>query len=104
VPVHVAGGGHCILIVTFHYAIWFETGSKLVADRFDAGRGPASSCHFAVSKLDDRPNFSSLQVCDQLRTSLEPDSVMEFGLNQPFVFRNSKYHNIHYFCVLCCLL
>ena len=39
----------------------------------------------------DRPNFSSLQVCeqlrtifdaicDQLRTSFEPDSVMEFGL------------------------
>ena len=30
-------------------------------------------------KLHDRPNFSSLQVCDQLRTSFEPDSVMEFG-------------------------
>jgi len=28
----------------FHYAIWFEAGSKPVADRFKAGRGPASSC------------------------------------------------------------
>jgi len=46
----------------FHYA----SGSKLVADRFEAGRGPASSCYFAASKLDDRPIFSSLQVCDQL--------------------------------------
>jgi len=29
----------------FHYAIWFEAGSKLVADRFEleAGSGPASS-------------------------------------------------------------
>ena len=35
-------------------------------------RRPASSC--------DRPNSSSLQVCDQLRTCLWPDSVMEFGL------------------------
>jgi len=28
----------------FHYAIWFKAGSKLVADRFEAGHGPASSC------------------------------------------------------------
>ena len=28
----------------FHYAIWFEADSKPVADRFEAGRGPASSC------------------------------------------------------------
>jgi len=27
----------------FHYAIWFETGSKMVADRFEAGRGRASN-------------------------------------------------------------
>jgi len=26
----------------FHYTIWFEAGSKLVADRFEAGRRPAS--------------------------------------------------------------
>jgi len=26
----------------FHYAKWFEAGSKLVADRFEAGRRPAS--------------------------------------------------------------
>jgi len=26
-----------------HYAIWFEAGSKLVADRFEAGRRPASN-------------------------------------------------------------
>jgi len=26
----------------FHYAILFEAGSKLVADRFEAGRGPVA--------------------------------------------------------------
>jgi len=41
-------------------------------------------------KLHDRPNFSSLQVCDQLRTSFEPDSVMEFGLKQATV-RTSRW-------------
>jgi len=50
----------------FHYAIWSQTGSKLVAD--------------LQLVPDDRPNFCSLQVCDQLRTCLRPDSVMEFGL------------------------
>jgi len=44
------------LKVKFYYAIWFEVGSKLVADRFEAGPRPASN---------------------QLRTI---DSVMEFGL------------------------
>jgi len=42
----------------FHYAIWFEAGSKMVADSFEAGRGP---------------------VGDQLRASFEPDSVTEFN-------------------------
>jgi len=27
----------------FHYASWFEAGSKLVADRFEAGCRPAAS-------------------------------------------------------------
>jgi len=40
-----------LLKAKFHYANWFEAGSKLVADRFEAGR----------------------------RTSFEPASVMEFG-------------------------
>jgi len=40
----------------FHYASWFEAGLKLVADSFEP-------------------------VCDQLRTSFEPASVMEFGFN-----------------------
>ena len=79
------------LKVKFHYAIWFEAGSKLVADRFEAGRGPASSCLFAASKLDDSPNFSSLQVCDQLRTSFEPDSVMEFSFNCTVMFTVAPY-------------
>ena len=120
-----------------HYAIWFEAGSKLVADlqrseiwpiiqlasselarasrtatSFEpvcdqlragssyvdisrqletarswsqTGSKPdsiTSSCQFAASKLDARPNFSSLQVCDQLRASFEPDSVMEYGLKR----------------------
>jgi len=38
----------------FHYASWFEAGSKLVADGLEP-------------------------VCDQLRTNFEPDRVMEFG-------------------------
>ena len=48
----------------FHYASWFEPDSVM-----EFGRGPASSCYFAASKLDDRPDFSSLEVCDQLRTT-----------------------------------
>jgi len=39
----------------FHCAIWSQTGSKLVA--------------VLQLVLDDRPNFCSLHVCDQLRTS-----------------------------------
>ena len=60
-------------------------GSKPVGDRLrtsfepdsvmEFGREPASSCSFAASKLDDRPNFSS----NQLRTSSEPAAVMAFG-------------------------
>jgi len=52
----------------FHYAIWSLTGSKLVAD--------------LQLVVDDRPNFCSLQVWDQLPTCLRPDSVMEFGFNR----------------------
>jgi len=61
----------------------------LVADRSEAGRRPDSSCWLAARELDDRPNSSSLQVCDQLRTCLRPDSVMEFGfsLATPTVLR-----------------
>jgi len=33
-----------IVKAKFHYAIWFEAGSKLVADGFEDGHGPASSC------------------------------------------------------------
>jgi len=42
---------------------WSQTGSMLVADL------PARA-----SELDDRPNSSSLQVCNQLRTCLRPAS------------------------------
>ena len=48
----------CSVKAKFHYLGWFKAGSKLVADRFEAGRRPAS-------------NLSA--------TSFEPDSVMEFG-------------------------
>jgi len=68
----------------FHYAIWFDAGSKLVADRFEAGRGPPigrAGSLLTSYTVHDRPNFSSLQVCDHLRASSESDSVMEFGLN-----------------------
>jgi len=51
----------CFLLkAKFHYDSWFEAGWKLVADRFEAGR-----------------RFEP--VYDQLPTSFEPASVMEFG-------------------------
>jgi len=56
---------NCTVKAKFHYAIWSQTGSKLVAD--------------LQLVPHDRQNFCSLQVCDQLRTYLRPDSVMEFG-------------------------
>jgi len=34
---------HCAVKVKFHYASWFEAGSKLIADRFQAGRRPVSN-------------------------------------------------------------
>jgi len=47
------------------------------------GREPGSSCEFAASKLDDRPNFSSNQLrtgCEPVRSQLRTSySVMEFG-------------------------
>ena len=51
----------------FHYASWFEAGSKLVADRFEA------KFHYAIW-------FEP--ASNQLQTSSEPTSVMEFGLYQ----------------------
>jgi len=52
----------------FHYASWFGASSELAPNMFgtssepasvmEFGREPASSCQFAASKLDDRPNFS----------------------------------------------
>ena len=71
---HVEIARTCTNLVTdrfetkFHYAIWSQTGSKLVADLLPRAR-----------KLDYRPTSSSLQVCDQLRTFVRPNSVMEFG-------------------------
>jgi len=53
----------------FHYASWFEAGSKLVADRFE------SKLHYAIWFEACRRLANS----NQLRTSFEPDSVMEFG-------------------------
>jgi len=35
----------------FHYAIWFEAGSKLVADRFQAGHGPVADLLARASLL-----------------------------------------------------
>jgi len=54
-----------ILKAKFHYAIWSQTSSKLVAD--------------LQLVLDHRPNFCSLQVCHQIRTCLRPNSVMKFS-------------------------
>ena len=55
----------------FHYAIWSESGTC---------RRP-------------RPHSSSLQVCDQIRTCLRPDSIMEFGFSAvTFTFTPSIHH------------
>jgi len=65
--------------IELNVAVRVKAKFSLVADRFEASRRPASSCWLAASELDDRPNSSSLQVCDQLQTCLRPNSVMEFG-------------------------
>jgi len=54
----------------FHYAIWFEAGSRLVRSRSPTSFEPDS-----VMEFDFEP------VCDQLRTSFEAASIMEFGFN-----------------------
>ena len=61
-------GTNCCIKAKFHYASWFEAGSKLVADRFEA------KFIYAIW-------FES--ASNQLRTSSEPASVglMEFGFN-----------------------
>ena len=76
------------------------SGSKLVRSWSRTCRIPVSSCQFAASKLCDMPNFSSLQVCDQLRTSFEPDSVMEFGLQWSVIITASQLSH----CNTCCLI
>ena len=61
----------------FHYASWFEAGSKLVADRFEA------KFHYAIWF-----EAGSKMVADRFRQ--EPDNVMEFGFNNNW----SKYFDI----------
>jgi len=74
---------------------WFEAGLKLVADRFEAGSKLVADrfeakFHYAIcfeagsklarSKLVRSWSPTSFEyVCDRLRTSVEPASVMEFG-------------------------
>jgi len=55
----------------FHYNIWSQTGLRLVADLLARARSLLAS--WMIGQIS-----SSLQVCDQLRTCLRPDSVMEF--------------------------
>ena len=49
-----------------------QTGPRLVADLL-------AGASRAAGELDDGPNSSSLQVCEQVR---DQDSVMEFVLDQ----------------------
>ena len=58
----------------FHYATWFEAGAKLVADRFEA------KFHY-TTWFEPASN--------QLRTSSEPASVMEFGFNSAWKFSSN---------------
>ena len=62
---------------------WFEAGSKLVADSFEAG--------------------SNEPVCDQLRTSFEPDSVVESGLHRKWyaLHVQAAAENGHDSCIIC---
>ena len=74
-----------LLQAKFHYTSWFGARSE-PASVMEFGREPASSCYFAASKLDDRPNFSFEPASNQLRTCSEPApnyiaSVMEFGFS-----------------------
>jgi len=66
-----------LLEAKFHYAIWFEAGSKLIADRFKAGRGPVADLLARASSL-----ISQISARCKSATSFEPDSVMEFGLKR----------------------
>jgi len=61
----------------------FGASSKL-ASVMEFGREPASSCYFAASKLDDRPNFSFEPAPNMFGASskLVSVSVMEFGFIQ----------------------
>jgi len=64
------------------------------------GRGPASSCSFAASKLDDRPNFSSLQVCDQLRTSQRNGIWLQWSNDKTSTFKCNEVRNLGIFYYL----
>ena len=55
-----------IIKAKFHYASWFEAGSELVR---------------SWSPISFEP------VCDQLRTSFEPASVMELGFYRALLVR-----------------
>jgi len=67
----------------FHYASWFEAGRRQV--RSGAGRRQVQSLRPASNPLrtsfepDSVMEFGFEPVCDQLRTNFEPGSVMEFG-------------------------
>jgi len=69
----------CDSFEPFRHVQIARTCSKLVADRFEA------KFHYAILVADSfeagrRPVRTSFEpVCDQLRTCLQPDSVMEFG-------------------------
>ena len=66
----------------FHYASWFEAGSKLVADRFNANSITLSGSKLVRSRVE----AGSKLVRSWSPTSFEPDSVMEFGFNRLITF------------------
>ena len=85
---HFTYSHYVSLKAKFHYAIWFEAGSKLVADLQRAELKFGLSSSLLAANLHElvgpRPasNLSATSfepALNQLRTSFEPASVMEFG-------------------------
>ena len=58
---------------------WFEAGRRHVRSWSQTGSKPNSITQSGSKLVADRSATSFELLCDQLRTSFEPDCVMEFG-------------------------
>jgi len=77
--------GHLRLKAKFHYASWFEACSKLVAD--------LQRAEIWHELAGPRPNsITARPASNQLRTSFEPDNVVEFGFYRTRVWTARGEH------------